>query len=184
MRTLSRWAAIAVAFGLLAGCAGQTDPAETEAGLTQVRKADFTNRVLYLDLTVSAVPMTSEELGDTTYATPVEVRFYDEWAVAWYAPDGVGLAGHPANAVGVWRVYDNAETTSGDVAPGEGEAETYIAAEPGNVVIPLGSQVGATPTLELPGDDRNILPFATLDWYGQFMTEWQELPPGFHPGCI
>ena len=75
-------------------------------------------------------------------------------------------------------------TSSDDIAPGDGEGETYIAAGTGNVHIPLGARVEASPTLNLPEDDRNHLPFATLDWYGEYMTDWQELPPGFHPGCI
>jgi hypothetical protein len=183
-------AAAAVLAVALAGCAGQVAEPVDEASdsLTWVRKADFTNRQLFMDLAVSPIPMSAAELGDTTYATPVEVRFYDEWVIAWWAPDGVARNEHFMNAVGAWRIVENAEAISGDVAPGGGGEDPPEPRAPGinTGVIDSGEAltVPVRDTLGLPDDDRNYLPYATLDWLGDRLPEWREMPPGFHPGCF
>jgi len=187
MTQLIRWATWGAmgASLLLVGCATQVDVGEAEAGLVLVRKADYAGHVRYIDDSVSVRPMTAEELGDTRSATPVEVRFYDDVAIAWYAPNGVAETGDPRNVIRVWHIEDHVAIDSDDVAPGDDTHETTAPGAPPSFRDQTpGFSVGDTAGVDakIPLDFGKYLPFARLDWL-LAIEEWQNGVPGFHPGC-
>lgn len=174
---------------LLFGCAGNTGPDEVgSSGLSLVRKADYEGQVRYIDEAVSDRPLTAAELGDTSSAIPVEVRFYDDWAVAWYALDGIAQTGDPANAVKVWRVEEHVPISNDDVVVGDDGESTTNEPAPGEQVTDVTVGTGfddsiATPDIQAP--EVAHLPFARLDWLHDVFEEWWHAqPPSYHPGCI
>lgn len=182
------WWVVPAAAALLFGCTAQTGPDETSAGLTTVRKADYEGQIRFLDRAVSPQPLTAAELGDTTFATPVEVRFYDEWAVAWTVVDDVPRIGEPEMAAAAWLISEHVPT-SGDVRDdGDGEPPETTAPEPDDEGLwsPPDTSLDSG-DLTTPGYDhqsRGHLPFARLDWFQDLIEEWWATPPAFHPGCI
>jgi hypothetical protein len=174
-----------VALSALLGCASETvEPGSSSAGLEWVRKADFVGQRLYYDAAISPRPMTAAEMGDTTWATPVQVVFYEDMAIAWWMPEGhdaqIGAEGHIVEA---WAVVEHAQTISGDdVAPGTSGTRTNDPSE--GVGAP--SLVGEWDSGEVPGIEiEGFAPFARLDWLRQL----EDIPfipniDPIHPGCL
>jgi hypothetical protein len=182
MRGIGAVVAVVVLSTLL-GCATETtEPGSSTSGLEWVRKADYVGQVLYYDTAISARPLTAEEMGDTTWATPVMLAFYDDLAVAYWAPDGHGLFGDEEAVVDAWAVIAHAQTTSGDVAPGTGDTGTRSPSdgvETGGLLGDFGQHGDAGVEIE------NRLPFAKLDW----LRRLEDIPfipsiDPIHPGCI
>lgn len=185
MRRTMIWVASGLAAGLLFGCAAESGTEEIgSTGSTLVRKADYEGQVRYLDESVSAAPLTADELGDTTYAIPVEVRFYDEWAVAWYVLDGVAQVGDPDMAMKVWLVEEHVPISDDVVVEGGGSTEEPA---PSGSVTDVGPIAGiGTSVEENPEFDNTTwqhFPFARLDWLRDVREDWESRPPAYHPGC-
>ena len=179
--------ASALAVSLLFGCTAQTPEEAGSSDLSLVRKADYEGQVRYLDEAVSAAPLTAEELGDTAHAIPVEVRFYDEWAVAWFVSEGVAQVGDPDMAMKVWLIEEHVPT-SGDELDGTGGGSTEEPAPSGSLVTDVNPGAGTdTGIHENPAIDPEIysrFPFARLDWIRDRIEEWESRPPAYHPGCL
>ena len=170
--------------GLL-GCASETGTGSSSSGLTWVRKADFENQILYYDARVSAAPLTAEEIGDTSSAIPVQVVFYEDAAVAWFAPEGNARIGDHTAVVASWPVMEHAQTISADdIRPGTGSDETE-APDLGlgrSIVTPEDAPFETPSLLGMAPE----LPFARLDWLRDY-ADIARLFPGnapVHPGCL
>lgn len=191
MTRIVAWLVPLLITGLLTGCGMETGPASTESGLTTVRKADYEGTIRYIDEAVSPAPLTAAELGDTSYAIPVEVRFYHDWAVAWHVRDGVTQAGDPAMAVAAWQIAEHVPT-SGDVTRDpDDEPSTTAPREPEEGSdITTGTDLGSgtDSLLPSPGYEANHLrelpAFARLDWMREDLDMWRIRPPEYHPGCL
>ncbi len=173
---------------LTAGCSTAVDGVDgaTES-LSLVRKADFEDQLMYINLAISPVPMTAEEAGDLDEAIPVVMRFYEDWAVAWYAPDGEALTRNPNDAIRMWQVLgntDDIQVLSGDLSSDEDATTTEPEAPPSNPNLEMAPiQIDTTPSFQLPGDMAANRAFAIIDWIEDAYLEWQLIAPGFHPGC-
>jgi hypothetical protein len=174
---------VSALLGLL-GCASEPGTGSSATGLTWVRKADFENRVLYYDARISASPLTAEEMGDTSSAIPVQVTFYEDAAVAWWAPGGEARIGDPAAVVASWPVVENAETASADdIRPGDGSSETETPrVDLGGGLIGIEEAPIHT---EIDGV-RPELPWAALDWLSDYDDIARLFPHEVptHPGCL
>lgn len=159
------------------GCASPGTPDGSASGLTEVREADFADKILYMDFRVSNAPMTAEELGDTSEAIPVGVRFHESFAVAWHAPNGRARVGDPDSVIMAWRLLETAETVEGDVRPED--APTPVAPAVGVPGFELHDVV-ETPTPTLPIE---LAPTFHLDWLEDYNDEFIYFWGG-HPGCI
>ncbi len=185
MKAITWWVAPAIAAGLLFGCAAETGPDGSGAAL--VRKADYEGRILFLDPVVSPAPLTAEQMGDTTFATPVEVRFYEDYAVAWRVVDGVAQTGDAGLAVAAWAIEEHV-AISDDVSRDDAPPST-TEATPEQSITDVGIGTGFdTDTFSTPNDDFHQdwrgMPFARLEWLRDAIDEWQYAPPAYHPGCI
>ncbi|MEM9194273.1 MAG: hypothetical protein AAGF12_34170 [Myxococcota bacterium] len=161
-------------------------------------KAQLSSELLYLDLAVSPRPLTAEEMGDTRFATPVRLEFFNEWVIAWWAPHGEAVRGVPENAMGVWWIDAHADSPDGsslpatplqgtvDQQPGDGTTtETPETPAPNfaPVAIPDGNEWGV-PSVEVDRlDPLHHLPWAKINWIRERLDEWNAMPPTFHPGC-
>lgn len=184
MRRTIMGVASALAVSMSFGCTASVPDETGSSGLSLVRKADYEGQVRYLDEAVSPAPLTAAELGDTTYAIPVDVRFYHDVAVAWYVSEGVPQIGDPAAAIKAWHVEGHVLSNDDVVIEPGGD---------GDEAAPSGS-LTATPPVSRASDDlgsdlgfdhsRVDLPFAQLDWFEDVIIDWETRPPGYHPGCL
>ncbi len=165
---------------LAAGCASNTEPVGS-TGLELVHTGDY-SRVHYLNSEASYAPLTAAELGDTASSTPVQVVFYQHFAVAWRAPNGVPRIGDSNAFVAAWRIFDpsKAQPTSGEVAPGDGPTVTEPTGAP-TPIAPVTSHLGhliTVPTALPPATilSRNVL----IDWSlraAQTMDQLRQIHP-------
>lgn len=189
-RTMA-WLVPLLLAGVFAGCSMDTGPSSTESGLTTVRKADYEGQIRYIDDAVSLEPLTAAQLGDTSHAIPVEVRFYDDWAVAWWVRGGETHTGSPDMAIAAWQIVEHTATpTSRDVVSDGDEPTTTEPREPsGDDTLATGADLEAgaealLPTRDFEQQDRiRELPFARLDWMKDDLERWRTNPPAYHPGC-
>ncbi|MBW2461025.1 MAG: hypothetical protein JRH11_05225 [Deltaproteobacteria bacterium] len=173
---------------LTAGCSTAVDSVDgASEGLSLVRKADLADQLMYINLAISPGPMTAAEAGDLEEAIPVVMRFYEDWAVAWYAPDGEALTRNPDDAIRMWQVLGNTDDVhvlSDDVSSSEGSTTTEPEERPSNPNLEMAPiQIDSTPNFPLPGDQAANRAFAIIDWVEDAYLEWQLIAPGFHPGC-
>jgi hypothetical protein len=169
----------------LVGCAAETG--ESGAGLTIVDKAAVESQLLYIDFAVSNAPLTAEDLGDVSAATPVRIVFEDGWAVARFAPEGEALPGLE-NVISAWPVGAELETIDGELTPGR-TAPPPTTSIPGSVVsIPgLDNRLDMAPISAPVQSIRREgarYPYAQLDWFKSRLQEYMRLPGGSHPGCL
>ena len=171
-----------------AGCAaeGTADPIDGDGSLL-VEKANYEGRVLYLDPTAVDLPVTLAEVRDPAVAVPVELRFHDAWAVAWYAPNGQGLVGDAGAVMAVWPLVEHVRPIEGEVSGGGTGSTTAppITTGIGADTVPGVHLHLQTPTAAIPHSDVfENYPFARLEWLRDNMVvEFLAVPPGFHPGC-
>jgi hypothetical protein len=168
--------AVGVATGLLmAACAapGSEDVAGTNGELTSIRTSDYVGRLMYLDPAVSASPLTEEELGDTTYATPVEIGEYGDFLVAWNA----GRVGDPSAVVRAWKIFDTAEPADDSVR--DDHRRTDVRGPSDDPLFVPDSFDEDRPTGIRLTDD----PATFLDWLRDYREDWFAFW-GFHAGCI
>jgi hypothetical protein len=159
-----------------AGCAA--DVGSSESALEDVAVADFSGEIRYIDFSISDRPLTAEEIGDTSTAVPVEVRFYEPGiAIAWSAPNGQAITESLEFAVAAWNV----ELTRDETVRGPDETTVRSPSiTPGDLYSTVGITLGQdTPNrFEVDGG------VARVDWLRQRVREIAELPPAFHAGCL
>ena len=184
MRPTIMWVASALAATMSFGCTANVPDETGSTGSSLVRKADYEGQVRYLDEAVSPAPLTAAEMGDTTYAVPVEVRFYHEHAVAWYVSEGIPQIGDPEMAIKAWQIEGH-EAISDDVVIEPG-GEDGDAAPSGSLTAtpPItGTDTGLQ--TDVGFDHQSVaLPFARLDWFEDVVIDWETRPPSYHPGCL
>lgn len=173
--------------GLLYGCASEAGPS-TEGGREYVRKADFTGSVMFYDPAVSLKPLTAEQMGDTTYAVPVQVVFYEKFAVAWLAPNGQGLVGQPDALIASWEIYEHAQATEGAVRPGEPNVTPETPKDLFRTNF-QGPRQAVTPRLITPTfvvDSIVDADYVILDWTQEYEEVFHDLneTQAIHPGCL
>jgi len=189
---MRHWVAATVAIAALAllGCATETVAGE-EHGLVSVRKADYEGKVFYYDRSISPRPLTAEEIGDTTSAIPVVVKFFDSHAVAFWAPQGEPR--FDVEPVAAWVIAAHiAEPLDGDgtVAPPDpGTTTTHSDDVIESVQVEdLGVDATAPAALVHLATIRGVyadLPLALLDWFSDAGRDFTQIfGPGFHPGCL
>lgn len=173
--------------GSLAGCAADVaTPGESAALVEQVSRADWESRDLYYDPLVSARPMTAEELGDTSGAVRIRLRFLDTVAVAWAAPDGEPLVGRPGAIVALFG-FSNVEPIDGEIRPGAAPTEP---AQPRDLVNSevVGSRVDLDD--DAPASIANLRSISIPDIWVRWSELFREDPEvirdlgRYHPGCI
>ena len=182
LRSSIRLLTLAILSALAFGCVGETVEGST-GELVMIDEADFEGRLFYLDARISPRPMTAEELGDVTGATPVGVRFHEHFAVAWAAPNGRARVGDPESVVAAWVLRelpsaDGAELLAADVA-GEEESTTEGSA-PTYGVFPIYDDVLPTfeDDLDTGGPSVHL-----VDWIEENSNEFINYWVG-HPGCV
>lgn len=167
---------------LLGGCMTGTGPDDSRAPLEKVQKADYDGDVLWLEPGADR-PVFESRLDDVETANPVRVEFYEDLAVAWYAPEGEALYGHQ-NIMGLWRIWDHTsdpQPLSDDVAPDD-ETTRYEPSLP--ELVPEEDE----PQFDTTDVTVSSLPYAILDWRNRFGEPVQdELIQTLytrHPGCL
>lgn len=168
---------VAPLLALVIGCAS---PAETEitGELTAVDRSELEGQLRFLDRAMAPMPLPAE-MVDEDLAVPVEVGFHSGYAVAWWAPEGVGRVGHVDSVVFAWRAFDTAEPIDREVESGS-EPEVRAPAPVGHsVLVPdaFGEDEADDPA-ELPTG-----PTVYVDWLDEYTSEFLELWGG-HPGCL
>jgi hypothetical protein len=166
---------------LLGACAADTGTSTHYL----VDKAATEAEVFYIDTGISDAPLTLSELGESAAcATPVRIRFTDELAIAYHAPEGEPILDED-HIVAVWQIIEHAEPLDDEL-------------ESGDTVPPLVAPAPQYPTPELDyrldmnpvsNPARNLMrrgvnaPYARIDWLRQHFQDMMRLPPGSHPGC-
>ncbi|MBK8170597.1 MAG: hypothetical protein IPK60_09675 [Sandaracinaceae bacterium] len=190
-RSIIFWAAAMVGLSLMGGvgCAADTStPTVSNNGeaLDYVNVHDIENQLFYIDSTVSDRPMTAEELGDTSNAIPVRIKFYDEFAIAWWAPDGEARMGVRGAMMSAFQIY-NAQQISGEVnADGNGSVTTPTTPSTVNPLTPITH----IPNLPAGVTIRTTLPAAVgrvwVSWARVFANNPNliRMVARYHPGCI
>lgn len=172
---LRRFSVLVIAL-VAAGCAA--DVGSNESALEDVAVADFAGDIRYIDWSISDRPMTAEEIGDTSTATPVVVRFYEPGvAIAWSAPNGTPITESLEYAVAIWNV----ELTRDETVRGpDGTTIRSPGIQPGDLYATVGSAIGEDrpPNVVVDGT------IARVDWLRQRVREFADLPPAFHAGCL
>jgi hypothetical protein len=171
---LRRFSVLVIAL-VAAGCAA--DVGSNESALEDVA-ANFSDEVRYIDWSISDRPMTAEEIGDTSTAIPVVVRFYEPGvAIAWSAPNGTAITESLEDAVAIWNV----ELTRDETVRGpDGTTIRSPGITPGDLYATVGTSIGENHVPNI-GIDGTI---ARVDWLRQRVREFADLPPAFHAGCL
>jgi hypothetical protein len=172
---LRRFSVLVISALLAAGCAA--DVGSGESALEDVAVSDFANETMYIDFSISPRPLTAEEIGDISTATPVQVRFYEPGiAIAWSAPNGQAITESLEFAVAAWNV----ELTRDDTVTNPGETTvTTPRINPGSLYATTGVVVDDGRPRHVSIDGR-----ARIDWLRTPVRQIEELPPAFHAGCL
>ncbi len=171
----------------LSGCAMQTEDG-TSAGLVTVDKADIESQLFYIDPSISSMPMTADEVPDLAIAIPVQIRFYDDLAVAWrVSPSGESLGCANEAAVASWRLETAVPTSGDDIAP---EGVDPPVETPAPTIRPPRVIETQPPFAQVSSGVASVRrqgpydPFARLDWLRGRLGQLVELPRSGHPGCF
>jgi hypothetical protein len=174
---------------VLGACAMPTDEAGDASGLVTMTAEELEGQLLYLDPSISTIPMTPDEARGIEGAVPVRIRFYDDLVVAWLAPGGEALECAAEAAVASWRL-ETAVPIDGDddVAPGEGSGGIETPELPG-IEPPRGllDQPPFAPVSRAVIRIRSQGPYdpaGRLEWLRGRIGDLTELPGGGHPGCL
>jgi len=184
-RAMMVWILGAVAMGALLGCSADVAPDGSSAALTEkVSSAEWEARDLYYDPLVSSRPMTAEELGDTSGATRVRIRFLDNVAIAWAAPAGEPLLDQRDAIIAVYGITP----IDGEVRPGTTTPVTPLT--PGNLID--RANIGTSVDLNDDGPAADVglrfteLPDVWVTWSQLFREDPNLIRDlgRYHPGCI
>lgn len=188
-RSIIFWAAAMMGMTVLGGAGCASDTSATAVGtageaLDYVSVQEIESQLLYIDSTVSDRPMTAAELGDISNAIPVRVKFYDEFAIAWWAPDGEARMGVRGAMMSAFQIY-NATPTSGDVNS-DGHGSVHTPTTPTNPITPAAH----IPNIPAGSVIHTTLPTAItrvwVSWSRVFANNPNllRMVARYHPGCI
>lgn len=176
-----------LAMGAL-GCSADVGPTGSDAALVEkVSRAEWEARDLYYDPLVSSRPMTAEELGDTSGAIRVRVRFLDSIAILWAAPEGEPLLDQRDAIIAIYGISD-VEPIDGEVRPGSTAPTTPTTPRDLTNRADIGSRTnlgGEGPGAVLNGLRFQYLPDIWVAWSELFREDPNVIRDlgRYHPGC-
>lgn len=188
-RSTTFWAAALMGLSLVGGvgCAADTSsPTVSSSGdaLEYVNIADVESKLFYLDSSVSDRPMTAEELGDVTNAIPVRIKFYDEFAIAWWAPDGNARMGVRGALMAAFEIH-NATEISGDVNA-DGHGSISHPSTTSNPLAPVTNIPNVAPGIAVHATLPRAISNVWVSWARVFQNNPNliRMVARYHPGCI
>ncbi len=147
-------------------------------------KAAVEAEVYYIDTGISEAPLTLDQLDESGCAVPVRIRFEEDFAVAYHAPEGEPILDED-HIMAMWEIADHVEALDGELDAGDA-APPVEAPAPDYPTPDLDYRLDMNPVSDIA---RGLMktgvnaPYARIDWLRQYFEDMLRLPPGSHPGC-